>query len=165
MNKRVLIAYATKTGSTVGVAAAIGEVLGARGYTVDVKPMRDDPSLADYEAVILGSAINGANWLPEAIDFIKDNQAALGKVPVALFSVHAMNLGDDEGCEKNRQGYLKKVRPLVKAQEEVWFAGIGADPNKESRFVRWMMRTLFKGGEGDCRDWTKIRAWGETVFA
>src|SRR3990172_515869 len=35
VDKRVLVAYATYAGSTMEVAAAIGEELGARGYRVD----------------------------------------------------------------------------------------------------------------------------------
>lgn len=165
MNKRILVTYATRTGSTVGIAAAIGETLGERGYSVDVQPMKESPVVDGYDAVILGSAINGANWLPEAIDYLKTNQDALKALPVAVFSVHALNLGDDEGSEKNRQGYLKNVRPLVKAQNEAWFAGVGMNPEKDSRFMRWMVRTLFKGGEGDCRDWSKIRTWAGRLFA
>ena len=56
MGKRVLVGYATKNGSTVGVAQKIGETLGAQGHSVDVKPMADRPSLAGYDAVVLGSA-------------------------------------------------------------------------------------------------------------
>ncbi len=37
--KRILVAYATRTGSTVGVASAIGETLSAAGYGEDVKPI------------------------------------------------------------------------------------------------------------------------------
>ena len=83
MSKRVLVGYATKNGSTVGVAEKIGETLGAQGFSVDVRPMTDRPSLAGYDAVVLGSAVNGAQWLPEAVDFVRANRTALAGVPVA----------------------------------------------------------------------------------
>lgn len=165
MNKRVLIAYATRTGSTVGVASAIGETLAERGFAVDVKPMKEDPSTDGYQAVILGSAVNGAKWLPEAVEYIKNHQAALNQVPVALFSVHCMNLGDDARFKKNRLAYLNDIRPLVKAQEEAWFPGKGMDPADTAGLVRWMARTFFGGGEGDLRDWTQIRGWAQTVLS
>lgn len=165
MDKRVLVAYATRTGSTVGVASTIGETLAARGFSVDVKPMKENPSTDGYQAVILGSAVNGAKWLPEAVAYVKDHQAALNQVPVALFCVHCMNLGDDERFKKNRLAYLNEIRPLVKAQDEAWFPGKGIDPQETAGFVRWIARTLFGGGEGDLRDWTKIRAWAEVVLS
>ena len=40
MAKRVLVGYATRTGSTVGVAEAIGKTLGERGFDVEVKPLQ-----------------------------------------------------------------------------------------------------------------------------
>ena len=75
MNNRILITYATRTGSTAEVADAIGEVLASRGFVVDIKPMKEKPSLDRYNAVVLGSAIRLGSWLTESLDFIKENQA------------------------------------------------------------------------------------------
>jgi len=36
MNKRILIAYATKAGSSAEIASAIAETLSTRGYIVDI---------------------------------------------------------------------------------------------------------------------------------
>jgi menaquinone-dependent protoporphyrinogen oxidase len=165
MNQRVLVAYATRTGSTIDVAAAVGETLGARSFNVDVKPIKENPSTAGYQAVIIGSAVNGGQWLPEAVEYIKQNRQALNQVPVALFCVHIMNLENDEKSRKNRLAYLDAVRSLVRPVDEAFFAGLGMDPKDQSRFIRWVYRAFKIGPEGDCRDWDKIRAWAQTVFA
>lgn len=161
MIKRILVAYATKHGSTVQVASTIGEALSARGYAVDVKPIKENPSTEGYQAVIIGSAVNGANWLPEAVQYVKDHQQALNQAPLALFCVHAMNVGDDERSKKNRLAYLNTVRPLVKARAEAWFTGKGMTEKDFNPFFRGIIKKLFSAGEGDMRDWTKIRAWAE----
>jgi menaquinone-dependent protoporphyrinogen oxidase len=165
MSKNILVAYATRTGSTVGVASAIGETLAARDYRVDVKPFKDNPAVDGYQAVVLGSAINGAQWLPEAAQFVKDHQAALQNVPVALFCVHIMNLGDDEKSRAKRLAYLDPIRQVVQPADEAFFTGMGMDPKEDSAIVRWAARLFGITQEGDCRDWTKIRGWAETVFA
>ena len=163
MNRRILVTYATRTGTTAGVAAAVGETLAARGFDVDVKPIVENPDPSGYEAVIIGSAINGGQWLPEAVTYISDNQQALRQVPVALFCVHIMNLGDDAASKKNRLAYLNAVRALVPPADEAFFAGQGMKPDEVSGIVRWFYRTFKIGPEGDCRDWAKIRGWAETV--
>lgn len=66
MNRRILVGYATRNGSTTGVAEKIGETLGERGYSVDVVPLKERSSPEGYDAVVLGSAVNGGQWLPEA---------------------------------------------------------------------------------------------------
>ncbi len=165
MSKRILVTYATRTGSTVEVATAIGETLSARGYSVDVKPIKDNPAASGYQAVLVGSAVNGAKWLPEAVEFVKNQRQELNQVPVALFSVHIMNLGDDEKSRQNRLAYLNDVRPLLKPQAEGFFAGIGMNPDEQSAIIRWVYRTFKIGPEGDCRDWDKIRGWAQAVLA
>jgi menaquinone-dependent protoporphyrinogen oxidase len=159
MGKRLLVGYATRAGSTVGVAEAIGETLAGRGFEVDVKPLAEKPSLDGYDAVVLGSAINGAQWLPEALGFAESNRDALGRVPVALFCVHAMNCGPDPKKTKRRLAYLDKVRAVVRPVDEGFFAGKGLDPEETSAFARWAFK-LFGGDiEGDGRDWKAIRGW------
>ncbi len=165
MSQRILVIYATRTGSSMGVASAIGETLAARGFAVDVKPVKENPSPADYQSIIIGSAVNGAHWLPEAVEYVRNHQQALNSLPVALFCVHGMNLGDDPTSQKRRYAYLNAVRALVKPAHEAFFAGMGMDPKTTSWLVRKLIIPLFKAGEGDCRDWGKIRGWAQTVFA
>jgi menaquinone-dependent protoporphyrinogen oxidase len=53
----MLVTYATRIGSTAGVAEAIGRELTARGALVDVLPMEAVEEIAPYQAVVAGSAI------------------------------------------------------------------------------------------------------------
>ena len=163
MSKRVLVGYATGTGSTTGVAEAIGKTLGERGFEVDVKPMKERPSVDGYDAVVLGSAINGGQWLPEAVDYLEANRTALGKVPVSLFCVHAMNCGTDPKKTKRRLAYLDKERALVKPADEGFFAGQGPTGANSNVITRWAFRTFGGDVEGDGRDWDAIQVWARGV--
>jgi menaquinone-dependent protoporphyrinogen oxidase len=165
MPERILVAYASRKGSTAEVAAAIGVILRTRGYEVDVASVTDDPSMEGCAAVFVGSAVNGGRWLPEAVDFVRNHQQGLGKVPVALFTVHIMNAGADERSRRKRLAYLEAVRPMVHPVEEAFFLGIGPDPKKDSWIARWLFRRFGGAGEGDCRDWEAIRGWARTVLA
>ena len=163
VNKPILVTYATRAGSTVEVAAAIGKTLAARGFKVDVKPVEEKPSPVGYQAVLVGSAIRMGNWLPEAVEFVKDNQTALNRMQVALFTVHMLNRGDDEESRTNRMAYLKDVRPLLKPVEEVFFAG-RFDLSRLS-FLDRMLSKAVKAVDEDCRDWDRIHGWAQTVFS
>jgi len=161
-DKSLLIAYATYAGSTMEVASAIGEELGARGYRVDVKPITKTLQVDGYQAVIIGSAVQYGEWLPEAVDFVKTNQQSLEKARVALFSVHIQNLEDDPTSRAARLAYLDGVRPFVQAEAEVFFAG-RFDKRGAAlllpKLIAWIMPDM------DLRDWTKIRAWAQTILA
>lgn len=163
VSKRVLVGYATGTGSTVGVAERIGETLGEHGFDVDVKPMKDRPSLDDYAVVILGSAVNGGRWLPEAEAFVTANGDALGRVPVSLFCVHAMNTGPEPKKVARKHKYLEKEREVVTPVAEGYFAGIGLTGDNSNWFTRAMFRAFGGDVQGDGRDWNAIRAWAEQV--
>jgi len=67
MLNKILVTYASRTGSTAGVTKAIGKTLSENGLTVDVLPVQDVKDLESYRAVVAGSAIQAAKWLPEAM--------------------------------------------------------------------------------------------------
>lgn len=162
MAKRVLIIYATRSGSTAGVADAIGTELGRRALDVDIQPVTASSTLSAYEAVILGSAIRMANWLPEMVEFIKMNQSVLQSRPVALFTVHMLNTGADETSRAARLAYLDTVRPLLNPVDEVFFTG-RIDLETLS-FVDRLMVKMVRSPIGDFRDWDGIRAWSSAIF-
>lgn len=163
MSKRVLVGYATGTGSTTGVAEAIGEALGERGFSVDVKPMKQLTSVQGYDAAVLGSAVNGGQWLPEAIAFLEANRQELQQVPTALFCVHAMNCGPDLKKTKRRLAYLDKERAIVTPVSEGFFAGVGPTRANTNAIARWAFRASGGDVEGDGRDWDAIAAWAQRI--
>lgn len=163
MNKRVLVTYATRAGSAAEIAAAIAKTLAARGYAVDVKPVKEKPKVDGYAAVVLGSAIRMGAWLPEAVDFVKANQAALNSLPVALFTVHMLNTGDDEASRTARAAYLNAVRPLLNTAEAVYFEG-QMDFGRLS-FLDRAIAKMVKAVEADHRDWDQIKQWASAVWS
>ena len=52
---RILVAYATKKGSTAEIAQAIGKELRTAGHLVDVTEMKSVSSLDGYNAVVIGA--------------------------------------------------------------------------------------------------------------
>lgn len=162
MSKRILVGYATGTGYTTGVAEAIGKTLSERGFDVDVRPMKDQPSVSGYDAVVLGSAVNGAQWLPEATRYAETHGQELSAVPTALFCVHAMNTGGTEKKQQKREAYLDKVREHITPCAEGYFAGKGPD-DKDGAFARFMFKAFGGDVEGDGRDWAEIAAWAQRL--
>jgi menaquinone-dependent protoporphyrinogen oxidase len=163
MDKKILITYATKAGSTVEIAAVIGESLSKRGFAVDVKPVSENPALDGYQAVLMGSAIRMGGWLPEAVDFVRQNQAALNQLPTSIFTVHMLNYQNDETSRTARQAYTAPVRELLPNAGEVFFHG-KLDYQTLSFFDRMIAKAVADPNNppGDFRDWTAIQGWAES---
>ena len=159
MSDKILVAYASKCGSTGEVAEAIGQALCEAGAAVDVRLAQNVTDVSPYRAVIVGSAIRVGRWLPDAIKFVETHQEALSQVPVAYF-LTCMTLEDD--TEENRRtvaAYLDPVREIVQPVDVGLFAG-SMDPSKLSFVFRLMMKAMGTP-EGDYRDWEAIRAWAD----
>ena len=154
----ILVAYATKAGSTAEVAAEIGRVIESKGgCKVDVHPVGKVKGVDGYDAVIIGSAIRAGKWLPEALKFVEKHQDALSQIPVAFFTV-CLTLS--ENTEENRRtvaAYMDPVCEVVQPVDVGLFAGV-MDYSKLSFLLRLMMKKM-GSPEGDFRDWGAIRAW------
>ena len=161
-DKKILVAYASKYGSTGGVADAIGKGLCSKGAAVDVLLMKNAVNLSSYQGVIVGSAIYMGKWLPEAVDFVKKNVEVLRQIPVAYFLV-CMTLC--KPTEENRAKVLAYLDPVLKAIPEIKPVGIGAFAGAlDYNNLSWLNKKILKSKgtpEGDFRDWKAIRTWAE----
>jgi len=167
MEKRVLVTYASKYGSTGGVADAIGKELCDKGATADVVLIKNAGNISSYQGVVIGSAIYMGKWMSEAVDFVKQNRDVLRQVPVAYFLV-CMTLS--QPTEKNRAEVLAYMDPILKAVPEIKPVGIGTFAGAiDYNNLSWLNKKILKSKgtpEGDFRDWNAIRAWArEPVYA
>src|SRR5688572_30165563 len=87
IDARVLVGYATRHGSTQGVAERIAGTLQSHGVQVDLRRVDEVEAVARYDAVVFGSPVYDGRWVPEGDAFVRDNLAALAVRAVWLFSV------------------------------------------------------------------------------
>jgi menaquinone-dependent protoporphyrinogen oxidase len=169
MSNKILVAYASRAGSTGGVAEAIGKTLAESGALVEVRLMKDVHDLAPYRAVLAGSAIRGAKWLPEAMQFMKTHQAALARKPFAAFLVCitlAMPNGSTDQYRQFVADFLKPVRAMVKPMSEGLFAGAlnySKLPLIPEGLQMRVLSATTRTPEGDYRNWDAIRAWASNL--
>jgi menaquinone-dependent protoporphyrinogen oxidase len=164
---RILVTYASRTGSTAEVAEAIGKTLSAGGAQVDVLPMGEIDDLSPYQAVVAGSAIRGAKWLPEAVQFIQAHRAALAQKRFAMFTVCiTMAMKNAENYRSAVMGWVAPVRAMVKPLSEGLFAGKLDFRTMPFNRDTLMFRLSVAFGvlpRGDRRDWQAVRAWAEAL--
>jgi len=79
------VTYASKHGSTQGIAEAIGDRLRERGWTPRCGRSSTSTARA-VRPVVVGSAVYLGSWMKEALAFLDRHAEALGRIPVWLFS-------------------------------------------------------------------------------
>jgi menaquinone-dependent protoporphyrinogen oxidase len=126
MSNKILVCYASRTGSTGGVAEAIGKTLAESGAQVEVRSMKDVQDLTPYRAVVAGSAIRGGKWLPEeAMQFMRTHQATLARKPFAAFLV-CITLAMPN-ADKYREGVATWLEPVERGDDnDIELATFGA---------------------------------------
>jgi menaquinone-dependent protoporphyrinogen oxidase len=160
MHKRILVSYATGSGSTGEVGRAIGDVLSQSGIPVDVIAAQLVKSVLGYSAVVLGSSIRLGRWLPEAVTFLDKFKGDLQNLPVAYFTTCLTMVDDSEESRRTVLTYLEPVRQLAPKIEPVGLGLFAGSLAPEQQFVRVPISI---GPIGDYRDWTAISAWAEAI--
>jgi menaquinone-dependent protoporphyrinogen oxidase len=163
MNNKILVTYSTMAGSTKGVSEAIGKTLSDLGESVDVISMRDVKDLSPYKAVIAGSAIQAARWLPEGTNFIQTYKQDLVQKPFAAFLVcMTLAMTKGESYRNHVSSWLDPVRQQVPPISEGLFTGSLDIKKIPSIGDRLKFRISVLSGvwkEGDHRDWNAIQSW------
>jgi menaquinone-dependent protoporphyrinogen oxidase len=155
----VLVAYASKHGSTQGIAEAIGERLRERGVDAEVRPVREVDGLERYDTVVLGSAVYLGAWLKEATAFLDRHEERLRRVPLWLFS--SGPTAADQGMDLAVSAKLRERLDALGAPDHHLFRA-ALDAKKLSLLERTAIKAA-KQPTGDFRDWTDIERWADSI--
>jgi menaquinone-dependent protoporphyrinogen oxidase len=159
--KKVLVAYATHHGSTEGIARTIADAIREGGADVTLEAITPATDPSGFDALVIGSAINGGRWLPQATNFLKGRAGELQGKPVAFF-LACMTMSKDTPEHRSKVlAYLKSEQLLLPPVSVGLFSG-SIDLKKVPLVMRVLWRLL--GGEvGDCRRLDEVRAWATGV--
>jgi menaquinone-dependent protoporphyrinogen oxidase len=191
MNGKILITYATLSGSTAEVAEAIGETLGQEGTHVDVRPIKDVGDISGYKAVVVGGPMI-IGWHKEAKRFLRKHQGGLSQMPVAYF-VTALNLtktsqesvdGVPMYCDPRlpkapdnpdklsfKENYATPFRYLAPVFRKapnvrpvsVGFFGGKLDYSRLNIFQMMFVMFIIQAQPGDHRNWEAIDTWAASL--
>ncbi|MEZ4862786.1 MAG: flavodoxin domain-containing protein [Caldilineaceae bacterium] len=160
----ILVAYASRHGSTAEVAEAVAETLCARGLAVDLQNLRDVQTLAGYRAIVMGAPLYMFRWHNDAKHFLADHQQAIATLPTAVFALgpFADKPKDWEGVRAQLDSELAKFPWLKPVTVEI--VGGKFDP-ATLRFPFNWIPGLHQLPVSDIRDWDAIRAWANNLAA
>jgi menaquinone-dependent protoporphyrinogen oxidase len=156
--KRVLVAHASKMGSTAEIAQAIGEQLRTRGLDVVVASVADALDPAEFDAVVVGSAVYTTRWMKSARRYLHRHRETLAARPTWLFESGPTG----EVAERRHESPAAVVRLAeeIGSPPIIVFGG-NLDPARATtRLARWVANSDMAG---DYRDWDAIRAWADQV--
>jgi menaquinone-dependent protoporphyrinogen oxidase len=164
MGTRVLVAFASKHGSTGEIAEAIGEELRSLGSEVDVRPAAEVADVLHYDAFVVGSAVYNGRWRGEARSLLKRlerecparatwlfSSGPTGGSPEADAAVEAARRASSSAAP---QDIVRAVRRIA-VQGHVTFTGKVGDAATGvlERFVP----------RGDWRDFEQVAAWARSI--
>ena len=163
MEEEVLVAYASKYGATGEIAERIGQELREAGIDIEVKPVDQVSELANYGAVILGSAVYAGQWLRDAAAFLTNNEQTLAQRPVWIFSSGPTGDGDPTDLMKGWRfpEALQPVADRIQPREIAFFSG-ELDLQKLNLAEKLIVKAV-KAPTGDFRDWEAIEAWTRDI--
>lgn len=154
----ILVAYASKHGSTREIAEVIAEQLRLAHLTVDLRDVAELKGVNGYDAVILGSAIYAGNWLSEAKRFAERHRAALSRLPLWLFS--SGPLGDDPKPHEDPKKLAESLGPVFVRDHRVFVGKLDEDTvGLGERLIMKAVRAPY----GDFRDWDAIHNWAQDI--
>lgn len=158
---RILVAYASKRGSTAEIAETVAATLRREGLGVCLMPAEDVRDLERFDAVVLGSAVYMKRWRGDARHFLKKHRRALRQLPFWVFSSGPVGNPALSNPEWMKPPKLAEKLEELGGRGHVTFGGrVPAEPRGmgEKAMVEGIPKEF-----RDRRDWDEIRAWAKQV--
>lgn len=189
--KRILVTYATMSGSTADVAQVVADEIARSGLQVDVLPLDLVTDIEAYGGVVVGAPMI-MGYHPAALRFLRKYRTPLHRIPLAVF-VTAMSVTktdeksagdvpvhlDDKlpnapkkiGNLSFRERYARLsnyLRPILRAVRPVKPVSIGVFGGRlEYGRLKWwavlFVMLFIQAPARDLRDWTAIQAWSASL--
>jgi menaquinone-dependent protoporphyrinogen oxidase len=189
MNRKILLAYATNSGSTADVAEKIAEHLTSHGNQVDLRRIDEAPDPGGYDAIVVGAPMI-LGWHRQARRFVHRHRQALSRLPVAYFMT-AVSLthhgetsidgvpvwidpekakeipaGEKMGLHERYSWVGNYLRPVLRAAPQVQpvsvaFFGGRLDMGKLKPLQFLFVLVAIQAQPGDFRNWENIQAWAD----
>jgi menaquinone-dependent protoporphyrinogen oxidase len=181
---RALIVYASRHGSTAGIAQRIAQVMRTEGIDAVLADAADLPDPKPYDACVVGAGVYMGSWVKEGLAYLDANAPTLANLPVWLFSSGPLRgsskdsdgaevdpiesaLGPREGPGSGGRRKVEVLATLIHPRDHRVFHGAfdPSDPPKamSERLVRMMPGSGKILPEGDFRDWPEIEAWAREI--
>lgn len=158
MGAWVLVAVASRHGATQEIGEAIARVLRERGNAVDVRAVEDVTDVVGYDAVVVGSAVYTAHWIPAARDMVARNAATLATRPVWFFS---SGLATQPAAAANSPHEVAALAASVGARGHRSFRG-----RLDRSVLSFTERAIIagaRGRDGDHRDFAAVERWADEL--
>jgi menaquinone-dependent protoporphyrinogen oxidase len=158
MAPRILVAYASKHGTTREVAESVAATLREHGLDVELAEAARVRDVASYEAVVVGGGLYMGKWHGNARDLLKRHRHELAAKPLAVFGMGPDSLEESKVAESRRQ--LKRSLAATPELEPFAIAIFGGALKPEHWRFPFTRLPAF-----DARDWDAIRGWAQEVAA
>jgi menaquinone-dependent protoporphyrinogen oxidase len=159
MSNKVLITYASRHGSTEGIAERIAVAVRARAIDADVAAVEDVRDPDGYDGYVLGSAVYAGSWLGSMKAFIHRHRATLRRHPVWLFSSGPLSTDPSELSEAVPRDIVGIERE-IEARGHAVFPGAWRRDAQPIGVLEKVMHAIPAAREalpeGDFRDWDAI---------
>jgi menaquinone-dependent protoporphyrinogen oxidase len=168
----VLVAYASRHGTTAGIAERIADRLRIDGLHADAIAVGAVGDVGAYDAFVLGSAAYMFHWLKEATGFARRNADVLASRPLWLFSSGPVgtDLVDEQGRDVLVNATPKEFAELEARLRprgtQVFFGAYDPDVpaiGLAEQIFRRLPASRNAMPVGDFRDWPLIDAWADRI--
>ena len=171
---KILVAYATRHGSTQGIAERVAQTLEADGLDVTLSPVDRVDAGERYDAYVIGSAAYMGRWLKEAAEFVRHHRETLVDRPVWFFSSGPVgpDVPDKKGIDPRAASEPREFaefKAMVPARDQRVFFGV-YDPDLSSGTILGRLSKIIPAIKdalpaGDFRDWPAIESWAHGIAA
>ena len=155
---KVLVAVASKHGSTIEIGQVIEASIHSSGLEVELKRIEDVAGLSPYGAVVIGSGVYSGHWMRAAREFVEVHEGELKQLPTWLFS--SGPVGDPPKPLENPAEVADMVKRLGARGHRLFPGRIeGSDLGISEK----ALIALVRAPDGDFRPWSEIATWAESI--